>query len=61
MLRSRTTAVSLARRFGLGSATAVLDLRIGAVVWAASGGREHITVWAPADLLLSRVVQSESQ
>ncbi len=59
MLTSQDRAVALARRFGLGRGVAVLDLEDEAILWVASGWRDHITVWAPAGVLLERVVQCE--
>ena len=57
--QSRERAVETARRFRLGRAIATLDLQIEEVVWAKSGRRGHVTVWAPPELLLTRVVQCE--
>jgi hypothetical protein len=67
--RFRATGISVFRdrgalrhrmqRFGLGPAIATLDLRETDAVWAGSGGRGHLTVWAPADDLLERVVQCD--
>jgi hypothetical protein len=59
MMTNPESAVAVARRFGLGQATAVLDLRIDGVVWTESGRPNHITVWAPPELLLTRVVECE--
>ena len=56
---SRERAIELARRFGLGSFIASLDLRIPDVVWTESGRTGHVTVWAPPELLLKRVLQCE--
>jgi hypothetical protein len=52
---SRATAV--ARRYRRGNAVAVLDLRNAPIGWASTGGRGHVTVWAPPELLLQAVVQ----
>ena len=60
MSTSRRAATGLARRFGLGEAIAILDLTIAEVIWTKSGGPEHITVWAPPELLLACVLQCES-
>ncbi len=59
MLTSRDRAVALARRVALGRGVAVVDLRDEAILWVASGGRDHITVWAPPAVLVDRVVQCD--
>ena len=51
------TLLAQARKYGLSRKIAVLDLGRTEAVWASSGGKEHITVWAPAAILLSQVVQ----
>ncbi len=50
-------AISIARRFHVGRGIAELDLRDSVVAWARTGGRGHVTVWAPPELLLQGVVQ----
>ena len=60
MHTSRAASWRIARLFQVGDAVATLDIREAAVVWAQTGGREHITVWAPASTLLECVVQCES-
>ena len=60
MTVSKDRAVEVARRFGLGTATATLDLQVDGVVWATSGRPGHITVWATPELLLARVLECES-
>lgn len=47
------------RDYGLAPAVATLDLRNAEAVWASSGGRHHLTVWAPSAVLLSLVVQCD--
>lgn len=54
---TRERAETSACRYSRGNAIASLDLRRGGVVWAETGGRDHITVWAPPELLLSVVLQ----
>ena len=51
-------AESAARRFGIGSAVAALEL-IRPVMWTPSSPGDHITVWAPASTLLRLVLQCE--
>lgn len=46
-------------KYGLPPAIAALDLNDPNVVWTQTGRSAHITVWAPASLLLERVVQCE--
>ena len=55
--RKQSTAVARRRRFE--AAIATLDLRDAPVVWARTGGPNHITVWAPAAVLVEHVVQCE--
>jgi hypothetical protein len=59
LLTTRRAAVRLARRHDLGKAIAVVDLRVEGVIWTKSGGPGHLTVWAPPELLLERVLQCE--
>ncbi len=47
------------RRFPLPQAIATLDLSTPEVVWTRSGASTHVTVWAPAAVLLNRVIQCE--
>lgn len=56
---TRTRSIAIARRYRTGTAIATLDLRGMHVAWARTSGPDHVTVWAPADLLLERVVQCE--
>ena len=42
-------AMAVARRYRRGNAVAALDLRNAPIVWARSGGRGHVTVWAPPE------------
>jgi len=51
-------AASAARRFGIGSAVAGLEL-IRPVMWTPSTHGDHITAWAPASTLLRLVLQCE--
>ncbi len=59
MHTTRERSIALARHHGIGSGIATLDLRGAIVAWAKTGGRDHITVWAPGQQLLDRVVQCE--
>lgn len=59
VFRDRAVLRGRMRRFGLGPAIATLDLRQTDAVWAESGGRGHVTVWAPADVLHSGMVQCD--
>ena len=56
--RERSLAVS--RRYRKGGAIAEIDVRGTPVAWAETGGRQHVTVWAPPELLLEHVVQCRS-
>ena len=60
MHTSKSQSLRIAQTYGVGAGIAVVDLRHGAIVWATTGGRHHITVWAPADVLLARVLECES-
>jgi hypothetical protein len=57
--RTREQGISAARRYGHGRAVAAVDLRGAPVAWARTGSRGHVTVWAPAELLLRAVVQCD--
>jgi hypothetical protein len=57
MHTTRERSVAVARHRQTGGAIAILDLRGARVAWASTGGREHVTIWAPAEQLLERVVQ----
>jgi hypothetical protein len=59
MHTSQTRSVRIARTYRVGAAIATLDIRRPAVVWSPTGGRDHITVWAPPETLLECVVQCE--
>ena len=50
----------IAQTYGAGAAVATLDLRHPSIVWARTGGAGHLTVWAPAEILLARVLECES-
>ena len=50
-------ARAIARRYQRGKGIATLDLRHSPIAWAKTGGRQHVTVWAPPELLLESVVQ----
>jgi hypothetical protein len=56
---SRKRSEAVARRFRRGRAVAALDLRGAPIAWTRSRGRDHLTVWAPPDLLLRAVVQCD--
>ena len=57
MHTSRERAVAVARRYQLGHGVAALELRAAPMVWARTGVRGHVTVWAPPELLRQAVVQ----
>ena len=59
MHTTRNQSAAIARRLRDFGAIARLDLRDAPVVWARTGGPNHITVWAPAAVLVERVVQCE--
>ena len=59
MRRTREQAISVARRYGHGRAVATVDLRGAPVAWARTGGRGHVTVWAPPEVLLQAVLQCD--
>lgn len=59
MHTARKQSAAVARHLRDVAAIAVLDLRDAPVVWARTGGPDHITVWAPAAVLVERVVQCE--
>ena len=48
---------AIARRYRRGNGIATVDLSGFPIVWAKTGGRQHVTVWAPPELLLQSVVQ----
>ena len=60
MFTSRARAGAVGRRFSHGKAIATIDLGRDGIVWSPTGSRGHITVWAAPDVLLTRVVQCES-
>lgn len=60
MHTSGERSLEIARRYRTGGAVATVVLEGVPVAWAATGGRGHVTVWAPAELLLAHVVQCES-
>ena len=55
----RSQLVTHMSKYGLPPAIATLDLITPDVVWTRTGRSAHVTVWAPASLLLERVVQCE--
>ena len=55
----RSRLVMHIAKYGLPPAIATLDLNDPNVVWTRTGRSAHVTVWAPASLLLERVVQCE--
>ena len=57
MFRSARRAEAVARRYGHGNAVATVDLACDGVVWSPTRDPDHVTVWAPPELLLTRVVQ----
>ena len=59
MHTSRERAIAVARRFGHGRGVATVELRPEPIVWARTGSRGHVTVWAPAQSLLGAVVQCD--
>ena len=59
MHTTQERAMAVARRYRRGNAVAGLDLRNAPIVWARTGGRGHVTVWAPPELLLRAVVQCD--
>lgn len=59
MHTTRQQSAAVARRLRDFGAIATLDLRDAPVVWAHTGGPDHITVWAPAGVLSECVVQCE--
>jgi hypothetical protein len=59
MRTSASRARAVARRFSQGTAVATVNLAADGIVWSPTGPRGHITVWAPAELLLARVIQCE--
>ena len=60
MHTTRTQSAAVARHIQVDAAIATLDFRDAEVVWARTGGRDHITVWAPAAVLVECVVQCEA-
>ena len=60
MHTTKKRAQRIAHTYGAGGAVAVLDLRHPSIVWARTGGAGHLTVWAPAEILLARVLECES-
>jgi hypothetical protein len=60
VFRTAERARSIARHFDHGRAIAAIDLALDGIVWCPTGRRGHVTVWAPAELLLERVIQCEN-
>ena len=58
--RSFACALEVGQRFGHGDAVASCELRRQGIVWAQTGEPEHVTVWAPSELLLACVLQCGS-
>jgi len=56
---TRERAITIARRYNVGRGVAAVDLRGSPIAWARTGGRNHVTVWAPPELLLRAVVQCD--
>jgi len=59
MHTSKAQSRRIAQTYGTGAGIAFLDLRHPSVVWARTGGRDHITVWASEDVLLAGVLECE--
>ena len=59
MFTDRRALEAHTRKYGLPPSVATLDLASPYVVWTASVRSSHLTVWAPASLLLELVVQCE--
>ena len=57
MFKTAASARAIGRRYGHGNALAIVDLACDGVVWSPTRGPDHVTVWAPPELLLSRVLQ----
>ena len=55
--RTRASAENAVAHLRRATAVAACDLRQPGVVWAKTGGLEHVTVWAPPDVLLASVVE----
>ena len=54
---TRERAIAIAWHYNVGRGVAEVDLRGSTIAWARTGGRGHVTVWAPPELLLQGVVQ----
>ena len=59
MYTTRERAITIARHYYVGRGVAAVDLRNVTIAWARTGGRRHVTVWAPPELLLGAVVQCD--
>ena len=59
MHTTRKQSTAVARLLRDVRAIATLELHDAPVVWACTGGPNHITVWAPAGVLVECVVQCE--
>ncbi|HET8606149.1 MAG TPA: hypothetical protein VFL66_03880 [Gaiellaceae bacterium] len=57
MYLTQSSAEDANARFNLGDCIAELELRDNRNLWALTGGRDHITVWATPTVLLNRVVR----
>ncbi len=60
MHTTRERSLAVAGRFEKGSGIAELDLHDVPLAWTESGGRGHVTVWAPPEVLLAHVIQCRS-
>lgn len=60
MYARQNAAVGAARRFRLGHWIATIDLASDGIVWSPTSRFGHLTVWAPPEVLLERVVQCEA-
>lgn len=60
MFLTRKAATTARRRWHLGQAVAELDVQgDDLLMWARTGGKDHITVWAPPGVLLGYVGSCE--
>ncbi len=57
---SKARSLRVALTYRAGSAIATLELQPQGIVWARTGGPDHITVWAAPETLLDCVVECES-
>ena len=59
MYLTREEAIRANRKFNLGTHLAELDLRDNRIMLSPTGGANHVSVWAPPDVLYSSVVNFE--